>query len=630
MCGIVGFAAAEGVRPPALGPGLAALHHRGPDANGEWRDERVALGHTRLSIIDLSPHGAQPMASPDGRYVITFNGEIYNFPAIRAELEAAGERFAGHSDTEILLRAYQRYGAEKCLEKLHGMFAFGVWDCREETLFLARDRLGVKPLVYADSREGFVFASEIAALLAVHPAIPRTPDHGALDHYLTYQYIPAPMTAFAAIRKLPPGHAAWIRQGRLEKVWRWWRLTPAPGPAPSFDEACEGLRELVLDATRTRLVSDVPLGAFLSGGIDSSITVAAMSRLTSQPVKTFSIGFDDERFNELPYAREVARHLGTDHHEMMVHADSAAILPRIIGHFGEPHADSSAIPTFAVAQFTRQQVTVALTGDGGDESFAGYRRFYHAGLMERLDRSGLMPLWRLGRRLSVGLENSGRRLRGRPVQAYPASRADQALNLAGADRYKHLLAYFTDAEKAALYRHAGSPGATADILARHLADAAGLEPLNRFLYLDLHTYLPEDVLAKVDICSMANALECRSPFLDHRIVEYAMSLPGHYKLGFPHRHKRLLKEAFKDWLPAGFMERRKMGFSAPVGRWLRTDLAPLVRERLCEQKILSAWFDGAAIERMVEEHLSQRANHAKRIWALLVLAEWKATFAVAD
>ncbi|MRR50485.1 MAG: asparagine synthase (glutamine-hydrolyzing), partial [Rhodocyclaceae bacterium] len=603
---------------PDLAPALASLRHRGPDAQAGWSEGAIVLGHARLAILDLSPLGAQPMQSPDGRFVIVFNGEIYNFPELRTELETAGETFAGHSDTEVLLRLYQREG-EACLAKLRGMFAFAVWDRSERRLFLARDRLGVKPLVYAETERGLLFGSEIQSLFALDPQLSRQADLTALDHYLTYQYIPAPMSGFAAIRKLPPAHAMTVRDGRIERLWRWWRLDPSRQSGLSFADACAAVREAVLEATRIRLLSDVPLGAFLSGGIDSSITVAAMTRVSPEPVRTFAIGFEDEEFNELPYARQVAEHLGTRHHEMLVKADAADLLPQIIGHFGEPHADSSAIPTLCVSRFARSQVTVALTGDGGDESFAGYRRFWHASLAARLEQKGLLGLWRGARRLTSRLER----------KPFPRTRADEGLGLPADQRYAHLMAYFSEAEKAALltpeFRARLGASRAAAFVGELLTEAAAADPINRHLYADLHTYLPEDVLAKVDICSMMVSLECRSPFLDHRLIELAFSLPGHYKMRWPHRHKHLLKEAFKDWLPPGFMERRKQGFSVPLARWLRTDLAGLLQERLLTEDTLAGVVDTTALQTQVREHLANTRSHAKRLWALLVLAEWMKT-----
>jgi len=629
MCGIVGAAPADNAAGYDLAAACAAIRHRGPDDQGHWAGEGAQLGFARLSIIDLSPAGHQPMTSPDGRHVIVFNGEIYNFRELRAEIEQAGEGFVGHSDTEVLLRLFVREGPE-CLAKLRGMFAFAIWDRQERSLFLARDRLGVKPLVYAETAAGVLFASEIQALFALDPSLPRQPDMAAMDHYLTFQYIPAPMSGFRAIRKLPPAHAMWVRQGRIERIFRYWELDTKKRSQLSFPEACEALREQVLEATRLRLVSDVPLGAFLSGGIDSGITVAAMARLGASPLKTFSIGFEDERFNELPHAREVARHLGTDHQEMMVHADAVEAMPRMIDHLGEPMADSSVMPTYYVSRFARSQVTVALTGDGGDEVFAGYRRFYQMRRMDWLARMGVIPMWRGLRRLTVAVED--RAHPDRPRRRFPATRADQMLTLDGTARYQHLLAFFTDEDKQALLTPAflqataGSrPGAYLD---EHFRPAGG-DIVNRYLHLDLTTYLPEDILFKVDIASMASSLECRSPFLDHRLIEFAATLPGDYKLSRSGRHKHILKEAFRDWLPPGFMDRPKQGFSVPLARWLREDLGDMLRETLLVRQTLAPWFRQDAVRQQVEDHMAGRTSNAMRLWAMFVLALWIERYQVA-
>lgn len=631
MCGILGFVAPDGARPAFdLAAAVGKLHHRGPDDSGQWRDGAMGLGFARLSIIDLSPAGHQPMVSPCGRYTVVFNGEIYNFPDLRAELDARGETFVGHSDTEVLLRLFVRDGPEACLARLRGMFAFAVWDSRERTLFAARDRLGVKPLVYAQTSRGFAFASEIAGLFALDPQLSRAPDFQALDHYLTFQYIPAPMSGFAAIRKLPPAHAMVVKDGCIERIFRYWDIDFAKRSSLSFDDACESLREKVLDATRIRMIADVPLGAFLSGGIDSSITVAAMARLSHQPIKTFAIGFDDARFNELPFARQIAEHLSTEHREMTVRPDAVEWLPRLIEHLGEPLADNSILPTFYVSRFAREQVTVALTGDGGDESFAGYRRFYQMRRADVLGRTGLTPVWRGLRRLTVAVEN---RLKPhRPKRSFPATRADEMLFLRGAEAYKHLLAFYPDAAKEALLTSAfkaqrGASRTTAYLDAA-LARAAGADAATRWCYADLVTYLPEDILFKVDIASMAVSLECRSPFLDQEVVEFAYSLPGRYKLSAAGRHKHILKEAFKDWLPPGFMDRPKQGFSAPLARWLREDFGRLMRERLIDNQTLAPWFDQVQVARYVEEHLAGTGSHSQRLWPLLVLAIWIDKFQV--
>lgn len=631
MCGILGYL--DSARRPGawrLDAAVGALHHRGPDDSGTWLGGGVGLGFVRLSIIDLSPAGHQPMLSPDGRYTIVFNGEIYNFPELRSELEAAGERFVGHSDTEVLLRLFQRLGLEGCVARLRGMFAFAVWDSSERTLSVVRDRLGVKPLVYAETADGFAFASEIGSLFELVPDLSRRVDPTAIDHYLTYQYVPSPRTGFAAIRKLPPAHAMVVRDGRIERCFRYWDIDPTQRSRLSFAEAAEALREQVLEATRLRMVADVPLGAFLSGGVDSSITVAAMARQRGDAIKTYAIGFEDEGLDESRYAREVARHLGTDHHEAICRPDAVALLPQLIGQLGEPFADNSILPTYYVAEFARRDVTVALTGDGGDEAFAGYRRHLHLDRVDRLEGRGLLPAWRGLRRATVALEN-GLRRSGRK-RAFPHAVGDQILTLPPLERFRHLVAYFPEAEKAGLLAPAFRAAITEDSLAPLQAawdrSAGQSDRLNRWLYVDSQTYLPDDILAKVDIASMAVSLECRSPFLDHRVVEFAASLPAAYKLGPRGRGKHLLKSAFADWFPAGFLDRKKMGFSAPTGRWLREDLQPMLRHSLLGSPALYDWLQPATVNRLVDDHLSGRASHAKRLWSLLCLALWVERFGV--
>ncbi|HTQ75002.1 MAG TPA: asparagine synthase (glutamine-hydrolyzing) [Burkholderiales bacterium] len=628
MCGITGAVLPAGAEVD-LARAVDCLEHRGPDDKGTWSEGGAHLGFRRLAIIDLSEAGHQPMLSPDGRYVIVFNGEVYNFQELRDALEAKGERFRGHSDTEVLLRLFAREGLERCLTHLRGMFAFAAWDREEKRLSLARDRLGVKPLVYAETPKGFLFGSEIQALFALDPTLSREPDFQGLDQYLTLQYVPAPRSGFAAVRKLPPAHAMTVRAGRVERVFRYWDLDLEKTGKLGFGEACEAVREQMLEATRLRLVSDVPLGAFLSGGIDSSITVAAMARLGASPLRTFSIGFEDERFNELPHAKEIATHLGTEHHEMMVKADAVDVMPKMIDHLGEPLADNSVMPTYYVSKFARTGVTVALTGDGGDEVFAGYRRFYQIRRLEWLARRGLIPLWKGVRRIAVAVENATHP--GRSPRAFPATRADQMLTLEGVARYQHLLAFFSDEEKEDMVtpyfrERAGGPTVEA-YFAGHF-ERPGKDMLNRYLYLDLTTYLPEDILFKVDVTSMASSLECRSPFLDYELIEFAATLPGSYKLSATGRHKHILKEAFAGWLPPGFMDRPKKGFSVPLSRWLREDLADMMRDTLVSKRTLARWFRQNVIERYVDEHVSGRVSHSTRLWPLFVLAMWVERFRV--
>ena len=631
MCGIIGYNKANtSSLSISLSTAIKQLNHRGPDDSGEWSDTYTGLGFVRLSIQDLSPAGHQPMLSPCGRYILIFNGEIYNFPDLRKTLEKKGEVFEGHSDTEILLRIFVRDGLEKCLQQLRGMFAFAIWDTKTETLSLARDRVGVKPLIYAETDDGFLFASEIAALFKLAPNLSRSADFQAIDHFLTFQYIPAPMTGFSAIRKLLPGHAMVVKKGKIESIFRYWDIDPSKKSKLSFTDASQALREKILEATKIRMVSDVPLGAFLSGGVDSSITVAAMAKLSEQPIQTFAIGFDDQKFNELPYAQQVAEHLGTEHHEMVVQANAVKYLPKLIEHIGEPLADSSILPTFYVSQFAKNNVTVALTGDGGDEAFNGYRRFYQMRRREMLEKTGMVPLWKGLRRATIAIEDMFHPKRSK--RSFPTSRADEMLNLNGAEAYKHLLAFYPEHDKEALltekFKEARGDSKTTKYLENILKRTEGMDEGTKWPYLDLMSYLPEDILCKVDIASMAVSLECRSPFLDHEVIEFAYSLPGSYKLSSKGRHKYILKEAFKDWLPNDFMDRPKQGFSVPLNRWLREDFGDLLEKYLLQGKFLSDWFEQNQIEKYVKEHLSGEKSHSQHLWPLLVLAIWIKRFNV--
>lgn len=624
MCGIAGALIPAGAGEPAMVAALEALRHRGPDAQTCWQEKGVYLGHTRLAILDLIG-GEQPMHSPCGRYTIVFNGEIYNFAALREEMTTAGWAFRSRSDTEVLLALFVRLGFEKCLARLRGMFAFAVWDAGARELSLARDRLGVKPLVYAEIDGTFGFASEIYALRALLPHLPSEIDPVALDHYFSFLYIPSPLTGFRGIRKLPPAHAMVVGDGGIRRLWRYWQVDPARLSNLSYGEACEAVREKFLEATRLRMVADVPLGAFLSGGVDSAVTVAAMARLSDQPVLTFAVGFDDAGLDERPYARQAAEHLGTRHRETLAQADVATELPMLIRRCGEPFGDDSLLPTYLVSKAAREEVTVALTGDGGDEAFGGYRRHLQLARMLRLEAWGAMTLWRQLRKWTSDIEGLVRPDRRRP---FPYTREDQALFHSPVQRHIDLATFFDVNEKATFYTPefsralAGSDAA--GWFTQRFDLTAGAELINRVLLTDSYTYLPEDVLYKVDIASMAASLECRSPFLDHELVELAASLPPDMKIK-GRTGKRIVREGFAHWLPPGFLERRKQGFSTPIGKWLRGDLAELVKERLLVEKRLQPWLDGVAVKELVEDHLSGKRPNARRLWNLLVAAEWMAS-----
>ena len=620
MCGIVGCSLPPGspASAPDLPAALAALAPRGPDGRGTWEGDRTVLGHTRLSIIDLST-GDQPMANEDGSLRLVFNGEIYNYRELQGDLRKQGHVLRTTSDTEVILHLYEEYGTG-CLGHLRGMFAFALWDAGQRLLFLARDRMGVKPLVYHEGAGGFFFASEIQALFGMHRGLPKDCDLAAIDAFLTLQYIPSPWTGFRSVRKLPPAHYMIVRDGRVERLERYWDIPYGSPCALSFPEACERLREILLEATRLRLRSDVPLGAFLSGGVDSSIVIAAMSRLAESPVRTFTVGFGVPGYDETERAREVAARFGTDHTEFRVDGDVRELLPRAARAFGEPFGDSSVVPTYYIAEATSKHVKVALTGDGGDETFAGYKRFRQLSFLDRIERYRLGGAWALARRTGLFAErlvNPRRRNR-----RFPVTRMDMALPLRGADRYARFVDIFDEAEKemlcGALLRENRWPAAK--YWDSRLHRASGLD---RYLYADQTSFLSEDVLFKVDICSMMNSLECRSPLLDHKLVEFAASLPASCKLGGK-EGKHILKEAFRDWFPEGFFAGPKVGFAAPTHIWLKGDLKEWCRETILDCEPLGRLLRREAVDRLFREE----GVHHKRIWCLLALAQWMEAFGV--
>ncbi len=630
MCGIAGIVAEKGGMNEALvRPMIDAQAHRGPDAWGAWADGVCALGHRRLSIIDLSEAGRQPMANDDGSIRITFNGEIYNFQSLRAELESLGYRFRTRTDTETIIHAYEQWGID-CLQKLRGMFAFGLWDQRRRRLLLARDRVGKKPLFYTQTGSGFLFASELQGLLA-NGEVAREVYPPAIDAYLSYGYVPAPHTAFKNVFKLPPAHYLTVDLSSSSpdvpdvpnvKVERYWSLEYLPKLEISEAEACHILREKMTEAVRLRMISDVPLGAFLSGGIDSSIVVGLMAQQSAQPVKTFSIGFKEAAYNELDHARRIAGKWNTEHHEFIVEPNALEILPTLVRHYGEPYADSSAVPTFCVSQMTRQHVTVALNGDGGDESFAGYERYLGNQIAERI-------------RAVPGIEMAARTLRKLiPDSMDPKSRMQQAqrfLSVATqpmAERYPRWLTFFAPEAKSQMYNQdfAAHLNAARDgWLGSLFAKLPELDAIDAAMAVDVMSYLPYDLLVKVDITSMANSLETRSPFLDHEVMEFAARLPGKLKVR-GRQLKYLLKTAFADLLPPENVHRRKMGFGVPVGQWFRGPL----RELLCDSLLLEArsrsYFQPLQIARLVDEHLNERADHSFRLWNLLMLELWQREF----
>ncbi|HEY2592760.1 MAG TPA: asparagine synthase (glutamine-hydrolyzing) [Chloroflexota bacterium] len=621
MCGITGVAGSLRTEPVVLRQMNDKLRHRGPDGEGTFWSDDVGLAMRRLAIIDLNT-GDQPIFNEDHTVCVVYNGEIYNFLELRAELEGRGHRFATNADTEVIVHAYEEFGPD-CVERLWGMFVLALWDSRRQLLLLARDRLGKKPLVYyADpSAGGVAFASELQALLA-HPGVPREIEPSAIDDYLTYLYVPAPTTAYRDVRKLPPGHRLIWQAGRVS-VEPYWRVRFGDKRAISEPEAVDEFGTLLRDAVRRRLIADVPLGAFLSGGMDSSSVVAEMAELSTTPVKTFSIGFGERDFDELRYARQVAQRFGTDHHEMVVEPRALEVLPTLVRHYGEPYGDSSAIPTYYVAQMTRQHVTVALNGDGGDELLAGYERHWAARIAARYDTIPRFVRHGLIRPLVPLLPEP----RQRRAFMRRAKRFMAAAHLPVFDRYLHWVGAYTPAQKQWLYTlefaellHGNDSGRW---LREALAPEPRLDPVDAVVRADTLLYLPEDLLAKVDIASMANSLEARSPFLDHRLVEFCASLPSRLKLR-GRTSKWLLRSLMRDRLPPDILARPKMGFGVPVGEWLRGDLRPLLEDTLFSPTALGrGYFRPEAVRALVDEHLTRRADRTSHIWALLMLELWQ-------
>jgi asparagine synthase (glutamine-hydrolysing) len=618
MCGIAGAIAPGRGRNFDLTRPLNAQIHRGPDGAGVWTDQNCALGQRRLAIIDLSEAAQGPLENEDGTVAVTFNGEIYNFQELRKQLEAHGHRFKSRTDTEVIVHAYEQWGAA-CVERFRGMFAFAIWDARARRMFLARDRVGKKPLFYTQVGNQFFFASELQGLLAFE-GVRRTPDLAALNAYLAWGYVPAPSSAFEGIYKLPPAHTLTVDLtdgGLKEKVECYWSLDYEPKVDWSEAEAGERLRAALTEAVRLRLISDVPVGAFLSGGIDSSIVVGLMAQLSSVPVQTFSIGFEEQGFDELPHARRIAQLWGTDHHEHIVKPDAAEVIPILARHYGEPFADSSAVPTYYVAKMTAQNVKVALNGDGGDESFAGYERYWGQRMAARFGRApGLGVAASLLRKMKTGSERSNLR---RAVRFLEAARQQPS------GRYASWMSYLDVPARASLctpefLSYGDSAGA--ERIPRLFKGKEDLDPVDAAMSVDVRSYLPYDLLVKVDIAAMASSLEGRSPLLDHEVMELAARLPAKMKLR-GRRGKHILTETFKDLLPSENVERRKMGFGVPVGAWFRGPLKDLLMDSLLSERALTHdYFQRDAVVAYFGDHMEGRADHGQRLWSLLMLEMW--------
>ena len=634
MCGITGSIWTQprhAIDEAQLTRMTDVISHRGPDDSQIWMDQDhrdaygnqlgVALGFRRLSIIDLE--GArQPMANEDGRIRMVFNGEIYNYQTLRRRLEGTGHAFATEGDGESILHLYEDCGIE-AFSQLNGMFAIAIWDANRNRIVLARDRIGQKPLYYAVKDGRLVFGSELKCLAEVE-GICKEIDPAAIDEFLTYQYIPHPGTIWKGVRKLPPGHAA-VFDGRDLSIQRYWDYDPSIEVAIDPRDACEQLKELLHDSVQLRMQSDVPLGAFLSGGIDSSLITAIAQSHSNQPVQTFSIGFPISDFDETKYAAEVARHLGTKHQRFEVTPSGVEIIDKLVWHYDEPFGDSSAVPTWYLSELTRKQVTVALSGDGGDELFAGYERYRALWLSDRLRR--MFPIHKIpGIGLLQHFPDSSRR---RSIFRR-AKRFTEALEQPAARRYLNWLQIFPESMRARLYTDEFVERLPGDdpfeFLESCWARSDGRDLVTRASASDVLSYLPCDLCTKVDIASMGNSLEVRQPLLDHRVVEFAAKLPVRHKFR-GRRGKLILQDTFGELIPNSIFTRPKMGFGIPIGNWFRDQLKPMVHETLlADDARIAPYFRRDAVNQLVRSHEQAEQNHGYRLWNLLILEKWLRTW----
>jgi asparagine synthase (glutamine-hydrolysing) len=619
MCGIAGFIntqAKPGAEREALLDAMCRIiTHRGPDEQGMMVDDHAALGMRRLSIIDLKT-GQQPIYDESGNLVIVFNGEIYNYREVKAELETRGHRFKTNSDTETIVHAYEEFGAD-CLQHLRGMFAFAIWNKARKELFIARDRVGKKPLYYSVLDDGeLVFGSELKVLLT-HGGVKREIDLGALDAYLSFGYIPDPMCIFKNVQKLGAGHYLIWRDGKVETHGYWDFEYKENTGSKKEEDYVEELRELIKDAVNVRLISEVPLGAFLSGGVDSSAIVGNMARLSDQPVKTFSIGFNEDSFNELKYARVTAEHFGTEHHEFIVTPDLCDIVDELVWHFDEPFADSSALPTYMVSKMAREYVTVVLSGDGGDELFGGYTRY-----VTDKKRAGLAQL---PKAIRAGLLQPVSRML--PHNA-PGKNYLYNVSLDPVDRYIDNISHFSARHKKSLYSAGlkqnmnGSSNAGEELFRRFASGVETGEAIDKLLYLDSKTYLPGDILTKVDRMSMAASLEARVPLLDHKLIEFVTRIPAELKLNGLET-KYIFKRAMQGLVPESILHRPKQGFGVPINEWINLQLRERIREDLLEKRTLDrGYFEPGYIKLLLDEHGRGRRDHSHSLWILWMLELW--------
>lgn len=621
MCGICGISYPDNRVPERniLEKMTNAIVHRGPDSDGFYVNAGIGLGMRRLAIIDVTG-GDQPIPNEDESLWIIFNGESHNFPELYADLVKRGHEFRTHSDTECILHLYEEYGDE-CVQHLRGQAAFALWDSKKQKLLLARDRMGKKPLYYSIQNGTLYFASELSALLI---ALPRKPETNleAIDLYLSLQYIPDPFTAYQGIYKLPPAHRL-IWQNGTAKTEKYWDFSYQPKHSASEEELIEELRELLKESVKMRLISEVPLGAHLSGGIDSSIIVALMAELSDMPVKTFSVGFEEETFSELEYARAVAQKYSTAHHEFTLkYGDLPTTLETITYHFGEPFADSSAIPLYHISKMTREHVTVVINGDGGDEDFAGYQRYW----LDPIANQYLRAPQFLTRKLIPSIVRHLRDSSNRPVGQSLVNGLKRLDQLPEIDARASILrwgSYFSPRQRAQLWKpefNFASDNAQSMLAERF--DSIEGSFLDKTLYTDLHTYLPGDLLVKTDRMAMAASIEARSPFLDHQMVEWSARVPDQFKVR-GRSGKYLLKKAFAKELPESIKGRGKQGFGIPVSAWFRGPLYDWSKELLTANgNSLEQWFDTGVITSLLNEHRAGKMDHGKRIYALTMLALW--------
>ncbi len=619
ICGTMNFSREARVDAHDVQRMNDAIFHRGPDDEGYYIKDNVGLAMRRLSIIDLTT-GKQPIRNEDGSVWIVFNGEIYNYPELRKELESRGHRFYTKTDTEAIVHAYEEFGVE-CPSKLNGMFAFAIWDAYRQRLFIARDRLGKKPLYYYHDDNRVVFGSELKSILQIKD-VPRRVSREALDLYLTYEYIPAPHTIFEDIKKLPAGHSLTIHASGKTEVRRYWELHFHENGTLEKDLQ-HGLVDLLQDAVKIRLMSDVPLGAFLSGGIDSSCVVALMARVMNQPVKTFSIGFEEGSYNELNYAREIARHFKTDHQEFILKPDALGLTEKLVRHLDEPLGDFSIIPTFLVSQMARQHVTVALSGDGGDELFGGYETYIADWAYRKYRR---VPKFLRNGVISPITQRIPPTEKKKGVINRAKRFVDGALLPEDLQHVRWMI-FLTEREKQSLYGEAmqsmASSSGAHDFIRGYFNSADSQDYVNRQLYVDIKTYLCDDIMVKVDRMSMATSLEARAPFLDYRVVEYAATIPSAYKISGT-KTKQILKKAMADLLPPAITGRGKEGFSMPIKNWLKNELRPMMMDVLSPSQLAAdGFFNPAYVQSLINEHVAGVENHSHRLWALMVFGIWR-------